>query len=164
MLTIRKANLEDVTEIMNIYNWAIEHTTGTFDTEVKNFQNRLDWFTNREEQFLIFVAVKQNETIGYLALNKWSDRKAYDITAEVSFYVKPEFHGQGIGKKLLDTAIAAAKETTLVSLISRITEGNHSSIHLHEIFGFEKMGVMKKAGIKFGKMLDVTFMQKELKE
>lgn len=163
MLIVRKATLEDVNEIMHIYNWAIEHTTGTFDTVIKDYQNRLNWFMQREEQFLIFVAVKQNETIGYIALNKWSDRKAYDITAEVSFYVKPEFHGKGIGKKLLDTAIAAAKETVLVSLISRISEGNHSSIHLHEVFGFEKMGVMKKAGIKFGQILDVTFMQKMLK-
>ncbi len=111
MLIIRKATLEDVDEIMHIYNWAIEQTTGTFDTVTKDYQNRLNWFMQREEQFLVFVAVKQNETIGYLALNKWSDRKAYDITAEVSFYVKPEFHGQGIGKKLLDTAIAAAKVT-----------------------------------------------------
>ena len=163
MLTIRKATFDDINEIMNIYNWAVEHTTGTFDTEIKDFDNRLEQFSNREEQFLVFVATKQNETIGYLALNKWSERKAYDITAEVSFYVKPEFHGQGVGKKLLDTAIASAKETSLVSLISRITEGNHSSIHLHEVFGFEKMGVMKKAGIKFGKLLDVTFMQKMLK-
>ncbi len=163
MLIVRKATLQDIDEIMNIYNWAIEHTTGTFDTEIKDYQNRLNWFMQREEQFLIFVAVKQHETIGYLALNKWSDRKAYDITAEVSFYVKPEFHGKGIGKKLLETAIAAAQETSLVSLISRISEGNHSSVHLHELFGFEKVGIMKKAGIKFGQMLDVTFMQKILK-
>lgn len=163
MVTIRKATLEDIDELKNIYNWAVENTTGTFDTELKSFDDRLTWFTQRDEQFIILVAVKNNITAGYIALNKWSERKAYDITAEVSFYVKPEFQGKGIGRKLLEMAIDIAKETKLVSLISRITQGNEQSIYLHKMSGFETIGTMKKAGIKFGKVLDVTLMQLVLK-
>jgi L-amino acid N-acyltransferase len=159
MLTIRTASIKDISAIKDIYNWAIENTTGTFDTELKTIENRTAWFVEREEQFIILVAEINTEIAGYIALNKWSERKAYDITAEVSFYVKPEFQGKGIGKKLLTTAIKFAEETKLVSLISRITEGNEQSIHLHKMAGFETIGIMKKAGIKFGKLLDVTLMQ-----
>ena len=164
MLIIRSAVKEDVDSIKNIYNWAVDHTTGTFDTELKSIENRIEWFVNRESQFIVLVAEWKNDIAGYIALNKWSERKAYDITAEVSFYVKPEFQGKGIGKKLLSTAIKFAEESKLVSLISRITEGNDQSIHLHKMAGFETIGVMKKAGIKFGKLLDVTLMQLILKK
>jgi phosphinothricin acetyltransferase len=45
-------------------------------------------------------------------------------------------------------------------LIARITDNNPVSIHLHESFGFIKIGVMKECGFKFGKRLDVVLMQR----
>src|SRR5437773_711224 len=124
MYNIRPAILSDIQSITAIYNDAVQNTTGTFDTEIKTIENRIEWFTNRLPQFLILVCEYENKITGYIALNPWSERKAYNITAEVSFYVLKEFQGKGIGKSLLNTAIAMAQETTLNSLISRITEGN----------------------------------------
>ncbi len=163
MIHIRPATIADVPAITDIYNDAVMNTTGTFDTEVKMVEERKQWFTERDSRFIILVAEQGGQVIGYLSLNKWSERKAYDITAEVSFYVKDEHRGRGIGKLLLSTAINMASETELHSLISRITEGNENSIHLHKLNGFDVIGVMKEAGIKFGKLHDVTLMQKFLK-
>lgn len=163
MIAIREAVLLDLAQITAIYNEAINNTTATFDTEAKTIEERKVWFTNRNENFPILVAEKNNVIAGYIALNKWSDRKAYDVTAEISVYVNSEFRGQGIGKLLIQTMVARAQQSNLQSLIARITEGNEQSIYLHKLVGFEVMGVMKKAGNKFGKLLDVTFMQKMLK-
>lgn len=163
MIAIRQAKPEDLAEITAIYNEAVINTTATFDTEEKTIEERKVWFENRDENFPILVAEKNNTIAGYIALNKWSERKAYDITAEISVYVNTKFRGQGIGKLLVQTMVARAQESNLVSLIARITEGNEQSIYLHKLVGFEVMGVMKKAGKKFDKLLDVTFMQKMLK-
>jgi phosphinothricin acetyltransferase len=163
MIAIRQAKPEDLAEITAIYNEAVINTTATFDTEEKTIEERKVWFENRDENFPILVAEKNNVIAGYIALNKWSERKAYDITAEISVYVNSKFRGQGIGKLLVQTMVARAQESNLVSLIARITEGNEQSIYLHKLVGFEVMGVMKKAGKKFEKLLDVTFMQKRLK-
>jgi len=46
--------------------------------------------------------------------------------------------------------------------MARITEGGEASVHLCESVGFEHVGVMKEAGRKFGKLLDVYLMQKIL--
>ena len=162
MLQLRKATINDLKSIKEIYNEAILNTTATFDTEVKTIENRMEWFTNRDENFPIIVAEKSSKVIGYIALNKWSERKAYDITAEISLYILPEYRGQGIGKKLIEIMCAEAKQTSLTNIIARITEGNESSIHLHKMNGFETVGVLKKCGQKFGKILDVTLMQKML--
>lgn len=162
MLQIRKATLKDLESIKDIYNEAILNTTATFDTEVKDIKNRLEWFNNRDENFPVSVAEKNNKVIGYIALNKWSDRKAYDITAEISLYILPEYRGQGIGKKLIGVICAEASQSKLTNIIARITQGNESSIHLHKMNGFETVGILKKCGEKFGKILDVTLMQKML--
>ena len=164
MIHIRKAQLSDLTSILEIYNDAIINTTATFDTEVKDIENRKSWFADRDENFPIIVAEKNSLVVGYAALNKWSERKAYNITAEISMYVHPDFRGQGIGKRLIQTIVAIAKEATnLNSLIARITEGNEQSIYLHKQQNFEVIGVMKQAGNKFNKLHDVTLMQKMLR-
>jgi L-amino acid N-acyltransferase len=172
-VSIRKATVKDVEQIMNIYNWAIDTTTGTFDTEQKTYENRVSWFTQREPHYLVYVAEYQKdltlpgvtstnskEIAGFISLNKWSERAAYDITPEVSMYVQPEYQGQGIGQQLLAQVIEEAKANKkFVSILARITQGNKASIIIHNKFGFKKTGVLEKAGIKFDKYLDVIFMQ-----
>ena len=163
MKTVRPATKDDLIAIMDIYNQAIMNTTATFDTEPKSFENRLEWFTNRDESFIIMVIEVDNLVVGYAALNKWSERKAYDITAEISIYISESHRGKGFGKLLLNTIVLSAKNTKLNSLLARITEGNEQSIYMHQQVGFAIVGVMKKVGEKFGRMLDVTMLQLMLK-
>ncbi len=164
MLTIRKASEDDLDSIREIYNDAILTSSSTFDTEIKSLENRRNWFFDRDKNFPVFVAEINTRVVGYISLNKWSERQAYNITAEVSLYVHKEFRTQGIGKQLLAKCVMHAQEATeLNSLIARITEGNAQSIYLHKLNGFELMGIMKQAGRKFDKLHDVTFMQKMLR-
>jgi L-amino acid N-acyltransferase len=164
MINIRKAETEDIEFIASVYNHAVLNTTATFDTEAKSLKDRRNWFLDRSSDFPVVIAEKNGEKAGYASLNKWSDKKAYNITAEISVYVDIDFRGLGIGKKLIKiiTEIAIS-DTQLHSIIARITEGNEHSIYLHELAGFERIGTMKQAGRKFGKLLDVTFMQKMLR-
>ncbi len=164
MLTIRPATKSDVNRITEIYNEAIENTTATFDTESKSEEDRMNWFMGHDEMHPVLVAEFEGRVIGYASLSNWSDRCAYDGTAEVSLYIDHNFRGRGTGKKLLEVLTLEAEKIGLHNLISRITEGNLNSIHIHELFGFEHIGVMREAGKKFGKFLDVHMMQKLLKK
>lgn len=164
MLTIRKAIHGDLPAITDIYNDAVLNTTATFDTLTRTIEDRTDWFNNRNENFPIFVAEKNSQIVGYISLNKWSDKKGYDRTAEISLYILPGFQGEGIGKMLIEFVVAEAQETHLHSIIARITEGNEVSIHLHKAVGFEVCGHLKEAGFKFDRYLDVTIMQKMLRD
>lgn len=160
MLTIRKATVADLPSITEIYNEAILNTTSTFDTEVKTLDDRKVWFTNRDENFPVIVAEREKQIVGYAALNKWSERKAYDVTAEISVYIHPDSRKQGIGKQLIEVLVAIGEQTQLQTILARITEGNDHSIYLHERNGFKTVGVLRRVGKKFGKLLDVTVMQK----
>lgn len=160
MLHIRKAEPSDIPAIAEIYNEAILNSTATFDTDTKSIEERTLWFNNRDENFPILVAEKGGNIVAYAALNKWSDRKAYDITAEISVYVNPNFQKQGIGKRLIEMIVTIGAQTNLKTILARITEGNDQSVYLHERNGFKVVGVMRQVGKKFGNLLDVTMMQK----
>jgi phosphinothricin acetyltransferase len=162
MLSIRPANEADVPRITEIYNEAILNTTATFDTDIKSLDDRLQWFRNHDEKHPVLVAERNGKVIGFASLSEWSDRCAYEGTAEVSVYIDHNYRGQGAGKQLLEVLTLEGEKAGLHNLISRIAGGNLSSIHIHELFGFTHIGVMREAGKKFGKFLDVHFMQKLL--
>ncbi len=95
-----------------------------------------------------------------MSLSKWSDRCAYSDTAEISLYVKEEFQGKGIGKKLLEAIMQEGQKVGLHTVIARVAEDGKASIHLHESVDFEHIGIMREVGRKFGKLLDVHLLQK----
>jgi phosphinothricin acetyltransferase len=160
MLIIRPAKVEDLDRITQIYNEAVQTTVATFDTEPKTIEEQRVWFQNHGPKYPILVAELDGVTSGWASLSKWSDRRAYSDTAEISLYVKEEFRGRGVGRKLLEAIVGEGEKAGLHTVIARIAGGNRVSIHLHEALGFKPIGIMKEVGRKFGKLIDVHLMQK----
>lgn len=161
-ILIRKAETSDMDAITEIYNEAIVTTTATFDTEPKSTSERLQWYQEHDERHPIVVAVLEGRVIGWASLSKWSERPAYNDTAETSFYVKTEYRGQGVGRKLKHALIEEARRLQFHTLIARVACESDVSLHLNESFGFVHIGTMKEVGRKFGKLLDVHILQKML--
>ena len=160
MLKIRYAILDDLKGITKIYNEAIKNTVATFDTEEKTIDAQKGWFKGHGPKNPIIVAEENGIIVGWAALSKYSSRCAYSNTAEISLYVKLEYQGIGIGKKLMKSIIKEGEKAGLHTIIARITEGNKISIALHKSVGFEHIGILKEVGNKFSKRLDVYLMQK----
>lgn len=158
-LIIRKADINDLEKITEIYNQAVLHTTATFDTEVKTVKSRLDWFYKHDDRYPIMVAVEDDLVIGWISLSLWSDKCAYRNTAEVSIYVDENQRGKGIGDTLMHSIIKHAEEVKCHTIIARIAGQNEVSIYLHEKYGFEFIGTMKEVGYKFDRYIDVHMYQ-----
>jgi L-amino acid N-acyltransferase YncA len=161
-VSIRRAEPLDVEAITEIYNEAILTTTATFDTEPKDATERAEWVSSHDERHPVLVALVNDRVVGWSALSKWSDRPAYDDTAETSFYVSSEFRGRGIGRKLKLATIEEARRLGFHSLIARVAEGSQESLHLNQSMGFVHIGTLKEVGRKFGRLLDVHILQKML--
>lgn len=157
---IRRAELKDIPELMAIYNDAILHTTATFDTEVKDEENRRAWFLEHTGRYVIFVYEEEGAVAGYASLSRYRDRKAFDSAVEISIYIHGEHRGRGIGRKLMEKLLDFAANTPEIeTVISLITSENEVSIHLHDNFGFSYCGQIRNAGIKFGKKLSLNAYQ-----
>jgi len=161
-ILIRTAKLSDLDAITEIYNEAILTTTATFDTQPKSGSEQIEWFQSHDARHPILVAEMDGKVVGWASLSKWSGRCAYANTAETSFYVKAEFRGQGIGRKLKAAIIDEARRLKFRSLIARVAQGSNESLYLNESFGFVHVGTLKEVGRKFNKLLDVHIFQKML--
>ncbi|WP_019535813.1 GNAT family N-acetyltransferase [Paenibacillus ginsengihumi] len=161
-MNIRRAMRTDLSAITEIYNEAVLHTTATFDTVPRTLEQQEQWYAQHGREYPVLVAEADGTVVGWSSLNRYSDRPAYARTAELSLYIHSDRRGQGIGKTLLGRTLEEGRTAGLHTVISRITGGNDSSIHLHRIYGFETVGTMREVGIKFGQWLDVVIMQKLL--
>lgn len=156
---IRIARLDDLEEIIAIYNQAILTSTATFDTEVKSKTESSQWFREHVDRCPILAAVLDKEIVGWGAISMWSNRKAYSITGETSLYIRSDMQGKGFGTTVLQELLLRAKENQFHSLMARIVGNNEGSIRLHERYGYNMVGIMKEAGSKFGELHDVYLMQ-----
>ncbi|WP_284640837.1 GNAT family N-acetyltransferase [Paenibacillus silviterrae] len=161
-MRIRMASLEDVPAILDIYNEAVLHTVATFDTVPRTLEQQLEWFGKHGAMYPVLVAEQEGAVIGWASLNQYSDRLAYARTAELSLYIMEGQRGKGTGRALLGAVLEAGKAGGLHTVLSRIVEGNDTSIHLHRAFGFDLVGTMRQVGFKFDRLLDVVLMQKML--
>jgi len=164
MMEIRRARIEDLDAILDIYNDCILNSTATFDTQPRTPETQEKWFLSHDERHPVLVAVENGELVAWASLSQWSERPAYSGTAEVSVYVHKKHKARGIGKQILSALVKAGKNAGLHTLVSRIAGENQACVHIHHFCGFEEIGVMKEAGYKFGKHIDVTLMQILLKD
>ena len=157
---IRKAELKDIPALMEIYNEAILHTTATFDTEVKTYEDRLAWYKAHTGRYVIYVYEEAGAVAGYASLSRYRDRKAFDPAVEISIYIHEKHRGRGVGRKLMEETLHFAENCEEIgTVISLITSENEVSIHLHEAFGFSYCGQLRNAGVKFGKQLNLNAYQ-----
>jgi len=160
-VAVREAKKADVPGILEIYNEAVLNTTATADYEQSSLKQRTEWFKLRQKLNLpIFVAVGDGgRIVGWSSLSPYHTRYGYRFTAEVSVYVASDMRGQGIGKMLVPPLIEAAKERGLHALVASIDSQNAASIRLHETFGFVKKGQLDQIITKFGRWLDVVYLE-----
>ena len=164
MIQIRTAKETDLEVILEIYNDAVLNTTAVYDYEAHTLEMRRQWFRIKEAQgFPVFVAEEGGQVIGFSSIGPWRAWAAYKYSVENSIYVAANQRGKGIGKLLLEPLIKAAVELDMHTIVAGIDSTNEVSIKLHERFGFKEVGHFTQVGYKFGRWLDLTFMQLMLK-
>lgn len=160
---VRDATRADVAAILEITNHAILNTTAIYDYHARSLETQLAWFEKRKaDGFPVLVAELDNTVVGYASYGRFRERQAYRTTAEHSVYVAQGFEGKGIGGQLLEELMVRAKSQNIHTLVGGIDASNHGSIAFHKKHGFTEAGTIKESAHKFGKWLDLLFMQRIL--
>ncbi|MCY4744448.1 GNAT family N-acetyltransferase [Pelomonas sp. UHG3] len=163
-LTLRPSTDADLPAIQAIYAQAVLEGTGTFETEVpavEEMGRRRAEVLSRQLPWL--VAERDGQILGYAYANYFRPRLAYRFCVEDSIYLAPAAQGQGVGRLLLAELIARCEAAGARQMLAVIGDAaNAGSIGVHTALGFEHTGVLKSAGWKFGRWLDVVLMQRTL--
>jgi L-amino acid N-acyltransferase YncA len=163
---LRDAEEADLPAIRDIYNDAVLNTTAIWNDTQVDLENRATWLAERRRlSYPVLVAVADDGTIaGYASFGDWRAFDGYRHTVEHSVYVEKNQRGGGIGRMLMLALIERAAALGKHVMVAGIEANNEASIRLHEKLGFEITGQMKEVGTKFGRWLDLTFMQLTLPE
>jgi phosphinothricin acetyltransferase len=166
-MLIRDAIASDVPALTAIYAHHVLHGTGTFEElppDAAEMARRFAHVTGNGWAWLVAEA-PDGTVLGYAYHAPFRDRSAYRHTAEDAIYVRDDVRGQGVGKALVEALLKRAEAAGLRQMFALIGDSeNVGSIGLHVAAGFRQVGVMKAAGLKFGRWLDVVIMQKTLGE
>jgi len=163
-IKIRPATVADLPAILGIVNHAILNTTAIYDYDARTLQEQQAWFEEKQtSQFPVIVAEHNDKVVAFGTFGAFRIKIGYRFTVEHSVYVADKVIGKGIGKLILQKLIDLAKEQKYHSMIGVIDASNSGSIEFHKKFGFIETGVLKEAGFKFDKWLDVSLMQLLLK-
>ena len=112
---------------------------------------------------LPWLVAEDGEVLGYGYAGPFRTRAAYRYTVEDSIYVAEAARGAGIGKALLAALIAECEAMGLRQMVGVIGDsGNAASIGVHRACGFEFKTALDGVGYKFGRWVDVIWMQRSL--
>jgi len=157
---IRPATNDDVGAIVGIYNWAVNQTFATIDSEALSAEEAADWWETHARRSRLIVATDDSGVIGWARLFPWKQR-GIDVVEDL-VYVDPVHHGRGIGRALLTELIDQARGLGYRTIVATVATDNRSGLQLHEKLGFESVGTIRNAANKFDRWMDITLMQRSL--
>jgi L-amino acid N-acyltransferase YncA len=169
-MLIRDAVPADLPAITAIYAHHVLHGTGTFEEVPPTEAEMGARFAEAQSRGWAWLVAEGQGLpgeaaglIGYAYIAQFRMRSAYRFTAENSVYVRNDVRGMGVGKALVAALIERAEQAGFRQMFAVIGDSdNVGSIGLHLSLGFHRAGVLKSAGVKFGRWLDVVFMQRSI--
>jgi L-amino acid N-acyltransferase YncA len=163
-LKIRLATAADLPAINDIYNHYVLESTCTYQEAPETPADRAAWFADHDASHPVTVAEADGSVVGWGALSVYKPRTAYHYTVEDSVYVRHDHLRRGIGRALLADLIERARALRYHTMIASIDGGQGPSIALHEALGFAKVAHLREVGFKFGRRLDVVYLQLMLEQ
>jgi L-amino acid N-acyltransferase len=160
MITIRSARETDLPEILEIYNHVIVHTTAVYQYVPQTLEMRKAWYDSKiKDGYPLFIAEDAGRVVGLSTYGPFRAWAAYKYTVENSVYVAADQRGKGIARLLMQPLIDAARSQGYHAIIASIDASNDASLRLHESFGFAEVAHFREVGYKFGRWLDLKFLE-----
>jgi L-amino acid N-acyltransferase len=163
---VRDATAADLDGILSIYNEVIAHTTAIYAIEPASREDRAQWLAAREGAgYPVLVAAQGSQVLGFASFGDFRGQwNGYRFSVEHSVHVSAEHRGQGMGSALVSALFPRALAMGKHVMIGGIDAANAASLRFHARLGFDKVAEFPEVGHKFGRWLNLVFMQRFLDE
>lgn len=159
-LVIRKAEVQDASQIKEIYDYYVLNSAVTFETEAPSLDEMVSRIENVLEKYPYIVATIDNKVVGFTYATPLRNRRAYDISCETTIYIDKDYLNLKIGDKLYTYIFDILRRQNILNIYVCITDSNEGSILFHEKFGFEVVGRFEKSGYKLNNYHGVVWMER----
>ena len=163
-MTIRPSREDDLPAVHAIYAHHVLAGLASFEESPPD----LPELARRRAEVLArglpwLVAEADGAVAGYAYAGPYRTRPGYRYTVENSVYVAPDAQGKGVGRVLLAAVVEACTAKGYRLMVAIIGDSaNFASITLHRRAGFRFCGTIHSVGHKFGRWLDLVFLQRFL--
>lgn len=143
--TLREATIDDLAEIIKIYNEAIKDGISTADSKTVGIDEKLEWFYAHTEQRPMLVKEYCGRIIAWISIQPfYANLLAYQDTARINIYIDKNFQGKKLGQQFLGEAIERAKSIGIKTLLALIFSENIASLTLFKKIGFKEWGNLSR--------------------
>jgi phosphinothricin acetyltransferase len=154
------ASHDDLPQILEIYNEVIRNSTAVYSEEEFTSARGAAWFdTKVGHGFPLIVARDASGIAGFGTFGEFRAWPCYRHSVEHSVHVRVDRRGRGIGRALIVELMRRAAAGSKHVMIAGIDADNAVSIGLHRSLGFTDVGHFHEVGFKFGRWLDLVFLQ-----
>ena len=162
--TLRLATPADLPGIVEIYNSTVPSRMVTADTEPVSVASRQAWYDAHQpaRRPLWVCEDAEGRMAGWVSYSDFYGRPAYGATAELSIYLHADRRGQGLGRYLLEQAIAHAPQVGVTTLLGFIFGHNTPSLALFERHGFARWGDLPRVAVLDGVERDLVIVGRRL--
>jgi L-amino acid N-acyltransferase len=164
-MEIRDAALGDILQITEIYNSIVLSSTAIYNDQPASPDERVDWWLRRTERgFPVIVAVDGPSILGYGSFGEFRSWPGYRFTVEGTVHIREDLRGRGVGKLLLTELITRAQAMGQHVMVAGVDSENEASLRFLRGQGFVPAGQLREVGYKFGRYLNLNFLQYFLTE
>jgi len=148
--------------IVEIFNYYVENSYAAYPEQ----RVPAEFFSHLYEasrNYPSTVARARDTTVsGFCLLRPHSPMPSFRRTAEISCFIRPDLTGQGLGTRMLDIIVAAARQQGIKTILASISSLNEGSVRFHWQNGFAECGRFCQVAEKRGVIFDTIWMQKFL--
>lgn len=159
--TIRAAGASDLPGMLEIINREIREGTAHFGVVEQTLDEIAAEHAARGPRPWL-IADTGGIVAGFARAGRWKPRQAYDWAVEVSVYLRPEFQGKGLGRRLYAALFDELERAGFRRVIAGMTMPNPASQALHEAMGMRFVGEFERQGFKHGRWANVRYYQLDL--
>jgi len=161
---MRLAETGDAEQVRAIYAPSVTDSAISFESEVPPVSEMAERIRTTLERFPWLVCEHEGNVLGYAYAGPHERRVAYQWSVEVSVYIRADAHRRGVGRGIYRSLLSVLELQGFHRAYAGVTLPNPASVGLHEPIGFERLGVYRDVGYKFGDWHDVGWWQLSLKE
>jgi phosphinothricin acetyltransferase len=163
LIEVRDASANDLAAILAIYNDVIATTTAVYRDDPATLDDRQAWWQDRVARgYPVLVADDGGAVLGFASFGDFRAWPGYRFTVEHTVHVRSDCRGEGVGQTLMTALLARGQALGKHVMMAGVDADNAGSIRFHERLGFERVGHLREVGFKFGRRLDLVFMQRML--
>ena len=163
MVRIRLANDGDAEAIAAIYRPVVENTAISFETIAPDAPEISRRLSETMTRYPWLVCERDRHIAGYAYATQHRVRAAYQWSVDTSVYIDDAHKRSGVGRGLYQSLFAILAAQGFFNAFAGIALPNPASVGLHEAMGFQKLGVYRNVGFKFGEWRDVGWWQLTLR-